>query len=90
MKLSHCCGVIPICAPIRRRIGRATSPNRAPAGNSSCGNSLLQDKITVGLSFEAFGMPMEGLIEEYASLGLKGQVLDKWLYGNAQRFFRLN
>jgi uncharacterized protein len=43
----------------------------------------------VGLLFEAFGMPMEGLIEEYASLGLKDRVLDKWLYGNAQRFFRL-
>ena len=54
------------------------------------GNSLLQDKIMVGLSFEAFGMSMEALIEEYASLGLKGPVLDKWLYGNAQRFFRLN
>jgi hypothetical protein len=30
------------------------------------GNSLLQDKIMVDLSFEAFGMSMEGLIEEYA------------------------
>jgi predicted TIM-barrel fold metal-dependent hydrolase len=53
------------------------------------GNSLLQDKIMVGLSFEAFGMPMEALIEEYAALPLKAHVLEKWLYGNAQRFFRL-
>ena len=44
----------------------------------------------VRLSFEAFGMSMEGLVEEYASLGLKDRVLDKWLYGNAQRFFQLD
>ena len=43
----------------------------------------------VGLSFEAFGMPMEALIEEYAALPLKAHTLEKRLYGNAQRFFRL-
>jgi uncharacterized protein len=53
------------------------------------GNTLLQDKIMVGLSFEAFGLPMEALIEQYAALPLKDRVLEKWLYGNAQRFFRL-
>src|ERR1700761_430019 len=53
------------------------------------GNTLLQDKIMVGLSWEAFGLPMEALVEEYASLPLKDSVIDKWLYGNAQRFFRL-
>ena len=53
------------------------------------GNTLLQDKIMVGLSFEAFGLPMETLVEEYAALPLKDRVIDKWLYGNAQRFFRL-
>ncbi len=35
------------------------------------GNTLLQDKIMVGLSWEAFGVPMETLVEEYASLPLK-------------------
>ncbi len=53
------------------------------------GNTLLQDKIMVGLSWEAFGQPMAALVEEYAGLGLKAPVLDKWLHGNAQRFFRL-
>ena len=53
------------------------------------GNTLLQDKIMVGLSWEAFGLPMEALIEEYEKLPLKPAVLDKWLYRNAQHFFRL-
>ncbi len=53
------------------------------------GNTLLQDKIMVGLSWEAFGVPMETLVEEYASLPLKAHVLEKWLYSNAKRFFRL-
>jgi len=53
------------------------------------GNTLLQDKIMVGLSWEAFGLPMESLVEEYAALPLKDAVIDKWLYRNAQRFFRL-
>jgi hypothetical protein len=30
-----------------------------------------------------------GTIEEYAALPLKEPVLEKWLYKNAQRFFRL-
>jgi len=54
------------------------------------GNTLLQDKIMVGLSWEAFGIPMEAVVEEYAALPLKEPVLEKWLYRNAQRFFRLN
>jgi uncharacterized protein len=53
------------------------------------GNTLLQDKIMVGLSWEAFGLPMEALIEEYTALPLKEPVIEKWLYKNAQRFFRL-
>jgi hypothetical protein len=53
------------------------------------GNTLLQDKIMVGLSWEAFGVPMEDLIEEYAALALKPAVLDKWLFGNATEFFGL-
>jgi len=53
------------------------------------GNSLLQDKIMVGLSWEAFGLPMEEVVEEYAALPLKDSVIDKWLYHNARTFFRL-
>lgn len=53
------------------------------------GNSLLQDKIMVGLSWEAFGIPMEAVVEEYAALPLKPAVLDKWMYSNAKTFFRL-
>lgn len=53
------------------------------------GNSLLQDKVMVGLSWEAFGVPIADLIEEYAALPLKPAVLDKWLYANARRFFGL-
>jgi predicted TIM-barrel fold metal-dependent hydrolase len=53
------------------------------------GNTLVQDKIMVGLSWEAFGIPMEAVIEEYAALPLKEPVLDRWLHKNAQRFFRL-
>jgi hypothetical protein len=43
----------------------------------------------VGLSWEAFGLSMEALVEEYAALPLKDVVIDKWLYGNARDFFRL-
>lgn len=53
------------------------------------GNTLLQDKIMVGLSWEAFGLPMASVVEEYAALPLKDTVMDKWLHANAERFFRL-
>ncbi len=53
------------------------------------GNTLLQDKIMVGLSWEAFGLSMTDLVAEYAALPLKPAVLDKWLYTNALRFFGL-
>ncbi len=53
------------------------------------GNSLSQDKVMVGLSWEAFGVPMEDLVKEYEGLPLKEAVVEKWLYGNAKRFFRL-
>jgi len=43
----------------------------------------------VGLSWEAFGLPMEAVVEEYAALPLKDSVIDKWLYHNARTFFRL-
>jgi predicted TIM-barrel fold metal-dependent hydrolase len=53
------------------------------------GNTLLQDKIMVGLSRYLFATSFEELIAEYRSLPLKGTVVEKWLYGNAARFFRL-
>lgn len=53
------------------------------------GNTLLQDKIMVGLSRETFNVPYETLIKEYEELPLKDSVKDKWLYQNAARFFRI-
>jgi predicted TIM-barrel fold metal-dependent hydrolase len=52
------------------------------------GNTLLQDKIMVGLSRGIFKVPFEELIGEYQQLPLKDTVMEKWLYGNAARFFR--
>lgn len=53
------------------------------------GNTLLQDKIMVGFSKESFGLPIPKLVELYEKLPLKPSVLDKWFYGNAKRFLRL-
>lgn len=54
------------------------------------GNTLNQDKIMVGLSHENFGMTFQAVIAEYENLPLKPAVLEKWLYGNAKRFFKLD
>ncbi|MCC6305572.1 MAG: amidohydrolase [Rhodobacteraceae bacterium] len=53
------------------------------------GNTLLQDKVMVGLSRHLFGVPFEELIAAYRSLPLKEAVIEKWLRGNAERFHRL-
>lgn len=53
------------------------------------GNTLLQDKVMVGLSWETIGLPLERLIGEYMQLPLKDSVKDKWLYANARRFLKL-
>jgi len=53
------------------------------------GNTLLQDKIMVGLSRGIFGVPFEELIGEYQGLPLKDSVKEKWLYKSAANFFRL-
>src|SRR5271166_1899966 len=45
MKWSHYCGVIPICTPIRPRIGRAILVSWAPAGSSSCNSATRYCKI---------------------------------------------
>jgi predicted TIM-barrel fold metal-dependent hydrolase len=54
------------------------------------GNSVLQDKVMVGLTWSSFGTSMQKVIDEYCELPLKDAVLQKWLYDNAARFFRLN
>ena len=51
------------------------------------GNTLIQDKVLVGLSGGLVGQPLEALIDEYMALPLKDTVKDKWLYGNAARIF---
>jgi predicted TIM-barrel fold metal-dependent hydrolase len=53
------------------------------------GNTLLQDKVMVGLSRYLFGASFESLIEDYKNLPLKEKVIEKWLYGNAASFHRL-
>jgi hypothetical protein len=53
------------------------------------GNTLIQDKVLVGLSAGLVGQPHETLIQEYLSLPLKDTVKDKWLYRNAARVFGL-
>jgi uncharacterized protein len=51
------------------------------------GNSLLQDKVMVGLSWRILGMTMEDVIDEYLALPLRDQVKEKWLFANARRLF---
>jgi uncharacterized protein len=51
------------------------------------GNTLLQDKVMVGLSSQGLGMPFEDIIAEYLALPLKESVTEKWLFRNAERFF---
>jgi hypothetical protein len=51
------------------------------------GNTLIQDKVLVGLSAGLVSQPHETLIEEYLALPLKDTVKEKWLYGNAARVF---
>jgi predicted TIM-barrel fold metal-dependent hydrolase len=53
------------------------------------GNTLIQDKVLVGLSAGLVGQPHETLIEEYMALPLKDAVKEKWLYRNAARVFGL-
>jgi uncharacterized protein len=53
------------------------------------GNTLIQDKVLVGLSAGLVGQPHETLIQEYLDLPLKDTVKEKWLYRNAGRVFGL-
>ena len=54
------------------------------------GNTLIQDKVMVGLSAGLVGQPYETLIDEYLGLPLKDTVKEKWLYSNAARVFGLS
>lgn len=54
------------------------------------GNTLLQDKVMVGLSWTLLGDSFENLINEYCQLPLKDAVKEKWLHRNAARFFRID
>jgi len=54
------------------------------------GNTLLQDKVMVALSLGTVGLPYKDAITAYEALPLKDPVIEKWLYGNARRFFRLD
>jgi hypothetical protein len=49
------------------------------------GNSLLQDKVMVGISAVTIGLPYETLLAEVLELPLKDAVMEKWLYHNAAR-----
>jgi uncharacterized protein len=51
------------------------------------GNTLIQDKVLVGLSAGLVGQTHETLIQEYMALPLKDTVKEKWLYRNAARVF---
>ena len=51
------------------------------------GNTLIQDKVLVGISAGLVGQPYETLIQEYLGLPLKDSVKEKWLFGNAARIF---
>ena len=53
------------------------------------GNTLIQDKVLVGLSAGLVDQPHETLIQEYLALPLKDAVKEKWLYGNAARVFEI-
>jgi uncharacterized protein len=53
------------------------------------GNTLIQDKVLVGLSAGLVGQSHETLIQEYLALPLKDTVKEKWLYHNAARVFGL-
>ena len=53
------------------------------------GNTLIQDKVLVGMSAGLVGQPYETLIQEYLALPLKDTIKEKWLFKNAARIFRI-
>jgi predicted TIM-barrel fold metal-dependent hydrolase len=53
------------------------------------GNSVIQDKVLVGLSAGLVGQSYETLIGEYMGLPLKDTVKEKWLFSNAARVFKI-
>ena len=51
------------------------------------GNTLIQDKVMIGMSAGLVGQSYDTLIQEYLGLPLKDTVKEKWLYKNAARVF---
>jgi uncharacterized protein len=54
------------------------------------GNTLLQDRVMVGMSVGSFGLTRTELMAEIRALPLKPSVAQKWLYSNAARFLGLD
>jgi len=54
------------------------------------GNTLLQDQVVFASGADDIGLPVSQLVEEMKALPLKDKVMEKWLYGNAQRIFKLD
>lgn len=53
------------------------------------GNTLIQDKVMVGVSWLTLSQPYETLLSEVMALPLKDAVKEKWLYHNAARVLRI-
>jgi len=54
------------------------------------GNTLLQDQVVFASGADDLGLPVSQLVEEMKALPLKELVMEKWLYGNARRVFKLD
>jgi predicted TIM-barrel fold metal-dependent hydrolase len=54
------------------------------------GNTLIQDKILVGISPGSLGESYRDVIDAYLALPLKDAVMEKWLGGNAARLFNID
>ncbi len=54
------------------------------------GNTLIQDKVMVGVSWLTLSQPYETLLDEIRALRLKDVVKEKWLYGNASHVLGLS
>ena len=53
------------------------------------GQTTIQDKVLFGTGWFLIGRPPGELLAEFRSLPLEPRVLDKWLFGNAERLLGL-
>ena len=53
------------------------------------GNTLLQDQVVFASSWWTYALPVGEVVREMKALPLKDSVMEKWLYHNARRLFRL-